>query len=82
MSTCINFEIFATKLGFRKTSKLGERSRCMVKLQESGFTVKTRRNLCLVWCAHKTRYLLMFRINCQIPRCVLTWVFGHRSLLL
>ena len=44
------------------------------KITKSGFTVKTRRNLCLVRCAHKTRYLPMFCINCQIPRCVLTWV--------
>ena len=44
------------------------------KITESGFTVKTRRNFCLVRCAHKTRYLPMFHINRQIPRCVLTWV--------
>ena len=36
--------------------------------------MKTRRNLCLVRCAHKTRCLPMFRINRHIPRCVLTWV--------
>ena len=36
--------------------------------------MKTRRNLCLVRCVHKTRCLPMFRINRQIPRCVLTWV--------
>ena len=46
----------------------------MVKLQKSGFTVKTRRNLCFIRCVRKTRYLPMFRINRQIPRCVLTWV--------
>ena len=54
----------------------------MLKLHKSGFTVKTRRNLCLVRCARKTRYLPMFRINRQITSCVLTWVFGHHSLLL
>ena len=36
--------------------------------------MKTRRNLCLVRCVHKTRCLPMCCINCQIPRCVLTWV--------
>ena len=40
------------------------------KITKSGTTVKTRRNLCLVWCVRKTRYLPMFRINRQIPRCV------------
>ena len=50
------------------------------KITKSGFTVKTRRNLCLVWCARKTRYLPVFRVNRQIPRCVLTWVFGRHSL--
>ena len=50
------------------------------KITKSGFTVKTRRNLCLVWCTCKTRYLPMFCVNCQIPRCVLTWVFGCCSL--
>ena len=44
------------------------------KIAKSGFTVKTRRNLCLVQCARKTHYLPMFCINRQIPRCVLTWV--------
>ena len=46
----------------------------MVKLQKVGFAVRTRRNLCLVRCVRKTRCLPMFRINRQIPRCVLTWV--------
>ena len=36
--------------------------------------MKTRRNLYLVRCVRKTRCLPMFRINRQIPRCVLTWV--------
>ena len=44
------------------------------KITKSDSTVKTRRNLCFIWCVHKTHYLPMFRINCQIPRCVLTWV--------
>ena len=44
------------------------------KITKSGSTVKTHRNLCLVRCVRKTRYLPMFRINRQIPRCVLTWV--------
>ena len=44
------------------------------KITKSGFAVKTRRNLCLVRCLRKTRCLPMFRINRQIPRCVLTWV--------
>ena len=44
------------------------------KITKIGFTVRTRRNLCFVRCAHKTRYLPMFHINHQIPRCVLTWV--------
>ena len=57
-----------------KTSNQSERSRCMVKLQKSGFALKTRRNLCLVRCVRKTRCLPMFHINHQIPRCVLTWV--------
>ena len=59
---------------FGKTSEQGERSRCIVKISKVGFAVKTRRNLCLVWCVRKTHCLPMFRINRQIPRCVLTWV--------
>ena len=63
-----------------KTSEQGECSRCMVEFAKSGFTMKTHRNLCLVQCACKTHCLPMFRVNRQIPRCVLTWVFGHHSL--
>ena len=44
------------------------------KITKSGSSVKTRHNLCSVWCVRKTRYLPMFCINRQIPRCVLTWV--------
>ena len=44
------------------------------KITKSGSTVRARHNLCLVRCVHKTRCLPMFRINRQIPRCVLTWV--------
>ena len=46
-----------------------------LKLHKSGFTVKTRRNLCFIWCARKLVEYLCSRINRQIPRCVLTWVW-------
>ena len=69
MSTCINFEIFATRSYFGKTSDQSERSRCIVKLQKVGFPVKSRRNLCLVRSGRKICCLPMLRINRQIPRC-------------
>ena len=77
MSTCINFEIFATRLYFWETSEQGKCSHCIqksLKLHKSGFTVKTFRNLCFIQCARKLVRYLCVRINRQIPRCVLTWV--------
>ena len=66
--------IFATKLYFGKTSDQSDRSCCMVTLQKLGLLWKLVVTFVWYGCVRKTRCLPMFRIICQIPRCVLTWV--------